>query len=160
VLGRDPVGQPGSVGQIGGHDDGPVVAPRGSGDGAAGEGLQSRVDGLGHRLPEGGVGGDEDGLGAGVVLGLAEQVERDPVGVVVGVGDHEDFGGACDHVDADLAEHAPLGGGDIGVAGAGDLVHRGDAFGAVGQCRNRLRPADPVDFVDPGQAGRRAGRAG
>jgi hypothetical protein len=30
--------------------------------------------------------------------------------------------GTGDHVDADLAEHLPLGGGDIGVAGADDFA--------------------------------------
>ena len=68
------------------------------------------------------LGGDQDRLRAFVVFGLAEEVERDPVRVIVGVGDDEDFGRPGDHVDADAAKDPTLGGGDEGVAGAGDLV--------------------------------------
>ena len=84
------------------------------------------------------------------MLGLRQQVGRDPPGVVVPVGDHEDLGGAGDEVDADLAEHAALGGGDIGVAGPGDLVDRLDRCGAVRQGRHRLSAADAPDLVGAG----------
>ena len=60
-----------------------------------------------------------------------------------------------DHVDADLAEHLPLGGGDVGVARPDDLVDRGDALGAVGKRRDRLGAADAIDLVDAGELGRR-----
>ena len=80
------------------------------------------------------------------MLGLAEQIGGDPVGIVGAVGDHQDFRRPGDGIDADLAEHFALGGGDLGIAGAHDLVHRRDAFGAIGQRRHRLRPADADRF--------------
>ena len=73
----------------------------------------------------------------------------------VSIGDHQHFRGAGDHVDADLAEHQPLGGGDIGIAGADDLGHRRDGRGAIGQRRHRLRAADAVDFGDAAEMRRR-----
>ena len=76
-------------------------------------------------------------------------------GLARAVGDDDDFGRAGDQVDPHLPEHAPLGGGDIGVAGADDLEDRRDRRRAIGQRRDRLRAADPVDFVDAGDARRR-----
>ena len=67
------------------------------------------------------------------------------------VGDDEHLRRAGDHVDADLAENMPLGGGDEGVARADDLGHRRDRRGAIGERRDRLRAADPVDLVDAGK---------
>jgi hypothetical protein len=55
--------------------------------------------------------------------------------------------GTGDHVDADLAEHLALGGGDIGIAGADDLGDRRDGVGAIGQRGHGLRAADAVDLV-------------
>ena len=95
------------------------------------------------------------GLGRLVVLGLRQQIGGDPGRIVVPVGDDEDFRRPGDHVDPDPAEDPPLGRRDIGVARADDLVDRRDRRGAVGQRRDRLRPADPVDLVDAGQARRR-----
>ena len=71
------------------------------------------------------------------------------------VGDDEDFRRAGDHVDPDPAEDPPLRRRDIGVAGTDDLVDRRDRRGAIGQRRDRLRPADPVDLVDPDETRRR-----
>ena len=85
------------------------------------------------------------------MFGLAHQVHGYPVGVVVAVGDDEDFRRSRDHVDADLSENPPLGGGDESVAGAGDLVHRRDRSGAIGEGRNRLRAADAIDSLNPRQ---------
>ena len=81
------------------------------------------------------------------MFGLAEQIGGDPVGIVGAIGDHQDFRRPGDGIDAHLAEHFALGGGDPGVAGADDLVHRRDAFGAIGQRGDRLRPADAVNFA-------------
>ena len=53
-----------------------------------------------------------------------KKIGGDPIGVVVAIGDDQDLGRAGDHVDADPAEDAPLGRGDIGVAGPDDLVDR------------------------------------
>ena len=69
-----------------------------------------------------------------------------------GIGEHDDLGRPGDHVDADDAEHPPLGRRDIGVAGADDLGDRRDGLGAVGERGDRLRAADAVDFVDAGDA--------
>ena len=67
------------------------------------------------------------------MLGLAEQVGGDPCGVAGAVCQHENFRRACDHINADLAEHLPLCRGHVDIAGADDLIHGGDAFGAVGK---------------------------
>ena len=85
----------------------------------------------------------------GIVLGLAEQVGGDPVGIVLAVGDDEDFARPGDHVDADDAVELALGLGDLGVARADDHVDRLDPLGAVGERGDRLRAADPPDLVDP-----------
>ena len=114
---------------------------------------QLRLDGRRHPFGEAAVVGDQDRLRPLVVLGLREQVGGDPVRVDHRLGDDHDLGGARDHVDADPAEHLPLGLGDVGVAGADDLVDRGDGGGAVGQRRHGLRAADPVDLVDAGDRG-------
>ena len=69
--------------------------------------------------------GDEDRLRGLVVLGLASRSAATKPGRRC-VGEHDDFRGAGDHVDADVAEHPPLGRRDVGVAGADDLVDRRD----------------------------------
>ena len=80
------------------------------------------------------------------MFGLAEQVHRHPFGGRAAVGDDQDFRGAGDHVDADHAKYAPFGGGDVGVARAGDFIDLRDAFGAVGQRGNGLRAPDGEDL--------------
>ena len=92
---------------------------------------------------------------ARVVFGLRQKIGGDPVGIAGPVGEDQYFGGASDHVDADLAEHDALGCGDIGIARADDLGDRRDGRGAVGERGNRLGPADAIDLVDPGNFGRR-----
>ena len=87
------------------------------------------------------------------MLCLGQKIDRHPVGIVAGVGDHQNFGGAGDHVDADLAEDPPLGRRHPGVAGSGDLVHRRDALGAPGKRGDGLGAADAPDLVDAGEAG-------
>jgi len=85
-----------------------------------------------------------------VVLGLREQVERDPLGIGAAVADHRDFRRTGNHVDAHLAEHLPLGLGHVHVAGTDDLVdarHRGRA---EGERRHRLRAADREHAVHAG----------
>ena len=66
-----------------------------------------------------------------VVLGLAQQVGGDPVGVVRGIGDHDDLARPRDHVDPDDAVDLALGLRDPGVAGAGDDIDRLDPPRAV-----------------------------
>ena len=101
-----------------------------------------------HLGGEGAIVRDQDRLGVFVMLGLREQVRGDPIRLIGAIGDHQDLGGARDHVDADGAEDQALGGGDIGVAGAHDLVHRRNRLGAVGERGDGLRPAHPIDLCD------------
>ena len=85
------------------------------------------------------------------MLGLAEQIECDPIGVIIPVRDHKNFRRPRDHIDANLAEHPPFRGGNVGVAGAGDRVDGRDRVGAIGQCGHCLRPADAVNLIDARQ---------
>ena len=99
------------------------------------------------------IGRKQDGLRHFVVLGLRKQVHRDPVGIGGAVADHQDFRGAGDHVDADHAEYAALGGGHVGVAGADDLVHRRNTLRSIGERADRLRAADAEHPVHSRQRG-------
>ena len=86
----------------------------------------------------------------GVVLGLRQKIGGNPLRVVVAIGDHQHLGRTGDHIDADRAEDAALGGRDIGIARTGDLVDRRDRRGAVSERRDRLRAADAIDLADAG----------
>ena len=70
------------------------------------------------------------------------------------VGDHHHLRRAGHHVDADLAEHLPLGGGDIGIAGPDDLGDGSDALSAVSERGDRLRAAHAIDLAHAGELGR------
>ena len=83
------------------------------------------------------------------MLGLAQQVGSHPGGVALAVGQHQNLAGPGDHVDAHLAVDLPLGGGHIDVAGADDLIHSGDALGAVGESRHSLGAAGLEDLGHP-----------
>ena len=152
MLGRDRVDQLHRLVELVDHDDGAEIVPRGPRDLGARQRLELRLHRAFDRVGEPGAIGDQDRLRAGVVLGLRQQIGGDPAGIAGVVGDHQHFRRAGDHVDADLAEHLPLGGGDIGVAGADDLRHRRDRRRAVGQRRHRLRAADAIDLGDAAEA--------
>ena len=81
------------------------------------------------------------------MLRLAEEVGGHVAGIGGGVGDHQNFAGTCDHVDGHPAEDLLLGFGNVGIAGAHDLVHLGDGLGAVGQSRHGLGAAHLEDAV-------------
>ena len=66
-------------------------SPRWTGDVGTFEGFSGR-HGVGHGLTEGGVGGDQDAARFRRVR-LRQQIDGDPVRVVVGVCDHQDFEG-------------------------------------------------------------------
>ena len=134
-------------------DDRTEVTPTRPGDGAPFERFKKPVHRFAYRTPKGAVGGDQQRLGAFVMFRLAQQVERDPFRVIIRIGDDQNLGRAGDHVDAHLAEDPALGRRDKGVAGAGNLVHRGDGVGAIGQGRDGLRTADPVNLIDTGGPG-------
>ena len=142
MLGRDAVRDAAGLVEIAHLDERAAVRERRGDDRAARHladlPLRARRD----RVDQRGVRRDEDRLRELVVLGLREEIHRDPVGIRARVGDDEDLGDAGDHVDADRAEHAPLRRGDIGVAGTADLVDRRDRRGAVRERRDRLRAAD------------------
>ena len=129
----------------------PNDRPALAGDVAARQGLELALHGGFDGGGEAGVVGDQDGLRGGVVLGLRQQVGRQPFGIVVLVGDDQHLGRSGDGIDADRAVHLPLGGGDVGVAGADDLDHRADRLGAEGERGHRLRAADAIDLGDAGQ---------
>ena len=126
------------------------MKPRG---GAARQGFELAGDGLLHRVGERRIVGDQDRLRRRVVLGLGQEVGGDPLRIGGVVGEDQHFGRAGDHVDADLAKHVALGRRHIGVAGADDLVDRGNRLRPVGQCRDRLGTADAIDLIDTGERG-------
>jgi hypothetical protein len=59
------------------------------------------------------------------VLGLADEVCADELGVGAGIGDHHAVGGTCEHVDTDLPVEDALGLGDVLVSGADQNVGAG-----------------------------------
>ncbi len=120
-------------------------------------GAQFRLGALG----DAGVGGDEQAGGQRAVLGLGDEVggEEPRVGGVVG--DDRDLGRARLGVHPDGPGQQPLGGGHVGVAWAGDHIHRGAVGGAVGEHGDRLGAADRVHLLDAEQrAGGQDGRCG
>ena len=90
-----------------------------------------------------------------VVLGLADEVGGDEVGVGRGIRDHEDLGRSRLGVDADDASDEALGCCDVVVARAGDDIDgvEPDARHAVGECADRAGTTHRVDLVDAEQAG-------
>ncbi len=80
---------------------------------------------------------------------LAEKVGRDPVRIVGGIGDHQNFGWSGNGIDSHLPEDFPLGGRDPGIARSHDLVHRRNALRAVSERRDSLGAADAENIADP-----------
>ena len=154
MLGGDAIDDRRAGGEIRHQDDGAVVAPARAGDVGARHGLELALDGARHGVGEGRIVGDQHRLRGGIVLGLRQEVGGDPGRIVLRVGHDQDLRRTGDKVDADLAEDAALGGGDIGVARAGDLVDRLDRLRAVGERRHGLRAADAPDLVGAGDLGR------
>ena len=99
------------------------------------------MDGGLHLRDVTGVGAQQNTLRQLVVLGLTKQVHGHPVGRRGAVGQHQNLAGAGNHVDAYRAKHAPLGGRHVGVARAGDFVHRRQGLGAIRQRGHGLRTA-------------------
>ena len=125
MLGREAVGQRRGVVQLLHHDDAAIIVPAFRRDLLARQDRERRVRRPAATLSaKAGIVGDQDALRGGVMLGLAEQIGGDPVRIVGAIGDHQDFRRPGDGIDADLAEHFALGGRDLGIAGADDLVHR------------------------------------
>ncbi len=125
MFGRKAIRQGGGLFERFDHDDGAIVAPAGSGDLLARQDRQARAPP--HRPPC-------RRTPASSVMRMdceeascsawREQIGGDPVRIIGAVGDDENFRRPGDGIDADLAEHLALGRGDIGIAGADDLVDR------------------------------------
>ena len=90
-----------------------------------------------------------------VVLGLGDQVGGQVVGCRAVVGQDRDLGRTGLGIDADDSAQQSLGRRDVDVAGSGHQVDPRHPLDPVGEHRDRLRPADRVDLVDPQQRARR-----
>ena len=97
---------------------------------------------------------DQDDLAVRPVFGLREQVGRSEGGWGLGIGDDHHLGGAGGHVDGDgPGGKQLLGGGDVLVARAEDLVHLGDALRAVCHRGDGLGAAQLEDALHPAIGG-------
>ena len=152
VLGGEGVGDLEGGVEVRDEDRRPLLQGR-LGDGPAREGGQLLAERRLHRVEQRRVGGHQDRDRPGVVLGLGQEVGGDEVGPGRVVGDHQDLAGPRLHVHVAGPADQALGGGDVGVAGADDLVDPGHGLGAVGERRHRLGPADAEHPVDPGDLG-------
>ena len=98
------------------------------------------------------------------MLSLREQIHRDPVGEVRhrrgAVTYHQNFRRPRHHINTDRAIHAALGRGDVGIAGADDLVDLRHRLRAIRKRTDRLRAADGERAVDTGKRGRRQHQRG
>ncbi len=141
-----------------------MMAPKsrhdGSRDAARGSVFKLRLDRLLDLVGQRRVVGDQDRLRAGVVLGLRQQIGGDPVGIAGLVGDDQHLEGPAIMSMPTVPNTTPLGGGDIGIAGADDLGHRRDGLGAVSERGHRLRAADAIDLRRRRRASRPPAPAG
>ena len=132
------------------HNDLAVGVHAGAGDGGAGQlwdlHFQLGLYGLGQL----GAVRYQHGAGQLVMLGLAQQVSCHPGGVAAAIRQHQNLRRPGDHINANLAEHFALGGGNVNIAGADDLIHRGNALGAVSQRGHGLGAAGLEDLVNTG----------
>ena len=88
--------------------------------------------------------GNQHCLSQRVVLGLTEHIGGHIVGGRAVVGHYQHLAGASYHVYAYISVYLALGIGHEYVAGAGDLVHARDGFGAECRRRDCLRAAHAV----------------
>ena len=82
-----------------------------------------------------------------VMLRLRKQVSRHYSRIGLAVSNHQNFTGACDHIDGNLSEDLFFRFRNKGIAGADDLIHAGHGFCTIGQSRYRLCAADLKDTV-------------
>ncbi len=109
MLGRKAIDQCYGVGELCHRDDRAEIFPRRPRHVGARQGFELRLDRRFDIRRQFEIVGDQDRLCAGVMLGLRQQVCRDPIGIAGLVGENENFRRPGDHVDADLAEHQALG---------------------------------------------------
>ena len=126
-----------------------VIAPGGSGGGALN--LGERFDQAPHaghhvfrQMP---AGGHQPGRGIGTMLGLADQIGGDDLGIGGAIGDDQDLGWSGKQVDADAAEQHALGLGDEPIAGAGKDVRLFSREQAEGHGGYSLDAAERQDMV-------------
>ena len=148
VLGGDAVADVAGLFHAAGQNQRASVVERLGYDGGAGHVGQEAVDAFLHLGDIGRVRAEQDALRQFVVLSLAEQIHRHPVGRGAAIGQDQNLAWAGDHVDADRAKHAALGGGHVGIAGTGDFVDFGDGGRAVGQSCDRLCPTNGEGAAD------------
>ena len=153
VLRRDDVAGLDGLVQVGAEDDLTVVVHAGAGNGGAEQLRNLYLQFCLYRLGKGFAVSHQHRACQPVVLGLTQQVCRHPCGIAAAVCQHQNFAGARDHINAHLAEHLALGGGNVDVAGAHDLIHRRDALGTVGQRCHSLCAAGLENFGHPGGGG-------
>ena len=131
------------------EDDCPAAGKGSLHEGAPVQGCGLQLDLPLHLLCEGAAAADQHHLAVHPVLRLRKQVCRHEGGGGVIVRYHHHFGRSRRHVDSHPAEAEHLlGGGDVAVAGAEDLVHAGDGGGAVCHGRCSLGSADPENPLD------------
>jgi hypothetical protein len=155
MFGCEPVDHRGGLVETLDNNDRTVGVPACPRDGFGRQRRQRALDRRRHRIGKIGIIGDQDRLAGRVMLGLAEQVGGDPVGIVVGIGNDQYLGRPRDHIDADAAIKLALGLRDPGIAGANNHIDRRNRRGAIGECTNSLRAADPPHFINARQGRRR-----
>ncbi len=153
VLGCDAVHELAGLIEVARLDQRPAPGERGLDHVAPRHRREEALDAGCDALDERRIRRDQDRLRQFVVLGLGEQVHRHPVGLRLAVAHHHHLRGPRYHVDADHAEHAPLGGSDIGIARTHDLVHRRDGRRAISERCDRLRAADGEHAVHAANRG-------
>ncbi len=151
MLRRQLVGDAHQALAVGDDQPGAVGLEGGFGDGSArqfGE-LSRELDP--DCVEERAVAGHQHRIGRLVVLRLRQEIGRDDGSVGGFVRENEDFRRSGDAVDGNVAEHQALGGRDVDVAGADDLVHSRNRLGAKGQRGDGLRAAGVEERVDARQ---------
>ena len=80
------------------------------------------------------------------VFRLGEQIGGDPVGLGRFISDDKDFAWARKKVDTNSSKDLAFGFDDKGISRAKNLVDPRDCRGAKGECSNRLRTTDTINF--------------
>jgi hypothetical protein len=132
MLGGDCVGKIDRIVQRLDENDSAMISPAFAGHLRRAQHGQLLVHLPEHFICKLGTGRHQYGLRAHAVLGLGQQVGRNPVGPGRFVGNHQHLGRPGNHVNADSPEHLALGFGHIGIARPDDLGDRGDGAGAEG----------------------------
>ena len=83
------------------------------------------------------------------MFGLREQVNGDPIWIIVRIRDDKDLRRASNHINPDMAKDAALGLGDKGIAGPCDQIDGGNGLRPIGQSGNCLCAADAINLVHP-----------